>query len=263
MALIALASPKGSPGVSVTTAGLTTVWPRRVVLADLDPVGSDVALRYRTSSGAPLDTEVGLLSLGVTVRRGAEDETDLTAHLQTTAAGMETLVGVASPGQVQGLGAAWPYVANALKAWPEGDVLADCGRITPGTPTLPVIERADALVLVTPPSLEGVSHLRERLSSMKEQLGIGRVDGIPVGVAVVSSTKDTRSAADTEQLLLSSGLPVTSLGTIARDPKAADTLRTESDRSIRRSDLVRSLTDVAGRIDGLVTAAHDVRQGAF
>lgn len=261
MALVALASAKGSPGVSLTAAGLAAVWPRRAVVADLDPVGSDVALRYRGQDGEPLDIETGLLSLAVAVRRGAG--ASLEEHLQTTAGGMETLVGVASPGQVQGLGAAWPHVAATLQSMPEIDVLADCGRVTPGSPTYPVIERAHAVVFVTRPSLEAVAHLRERLGAMREMLGIGHLDGTPVGVAVVTSPRDTRSAEDTQRLLESSGLPVRSLGVIADDPKTAEVLRTESGRTIRRSLLIRSLHDVAGRIDELLSSARAVRPGVF
>ena len=92
MALIAFASAKGSPGVSVTTAGLAHLWPTRAVVADLDPAGGDTGLRYRADDGDPLNPAVGLLSLGAAVRAG--QAADLDDHLQTTAGGMRTLVGV-------------------------------------------------------------------------------------------------------------------------------------------------------------------------
>ena len=70
MALIALAADKGSPGVTTTAVTLAAVWPRRAVLAELDPSGGDVALRLRGPRGAPLSPEVGLISLAVGARRG-------------------------------------------------------------------------------------------------------------------------------------------------------------------------------------------------
>ncbi|HET6699590.1 MAG TPA: hypothetical protein VFG88_10915 [Nocardioidaceae bacterium] len=261
MALIALASAKGAPGVSVATAGLAAVWPRRCVVADLDPAGGDVPLRYRREDGDPLDPDTGLLSLAVAVRRGTQG--DLEEHLQRTSAGMETLVGVGSPGQVQGLGAAWPFVAAAMRDLPDADVLVDLGRVTPGSAVLPILERADGLVMVTGSSLEEVAHLRERLGNLKELLGLGNVDGIPVGVAVRTSARDTRSLDDTVRLLDSSRLPVTGLGVVAEDAKAAEVVRTESGRSIRRSVLLRSLTDLAGAIETMVTSARSVRSGVF
>ena len=71
MALIVLASDKGSPGVTTTAITLAAVWPRRALLAELDPTGGDVALRLRGPRGAPLSPEVGLISLAVGVRRVA------------------------------------------------------------------------------------------------------------------------------------------------------------------------------------------------
>lgn len=261
MALVALASAKGSPGVSVAVAGLAAVWPRRAVVADLDPAGGDVALRYRAADGAPLDPDTGLLSLAVAVRRGGTAALD--EHLQRTAGGLEALVGVGSPSQVQGLGSAWPSVAATLRSLPDGDVLADCGRLTPGSPVLPVVERADALVLLTGSTLEAVAHLRDRLAGLKDPLHLGAVDGVPVGVAVRTSARDSRSVEDTVRLLASGGLPVTPLGVVAEDPRAADALRTESGRSVRRSVLVRSLHDLAGNLDTMRTSARAVRAGVL
>jgi hypothetical protein len=261
MALVALGSAKGSPGVSVTAAALSAMWPRRCVVADLDPLGSDVALRYRGPDDHPLDTETGLLSLAVAVRRG--EHTSVEGHLQTTATGMETLVGVSSPSQVTGLGATWPHVASSLRGLPDADVLADCGRIAPGTPTLPVIERADALVMVTRSTLEEVAHLRERLTGLQDTLRLGHLDGTPVGVIVVADARDGQSPGDTEQLLRSSGLPVVSLGLVALDERAATVIRTGSGRSIRRSLLARSLTDVSARLDGLLSDVRNRRELAL
>ncbi|CAL9302083.1 hypothetical protein SUDANB51_04775 [Streptomyces sp. enrichment culture] len=39
MALTALAADKGSPGVTTAAVALAAVWPRRVLLAEADPVG--------------------------------------------------------------------------------------------------------------------------------------------------------------------------------------------------------------------------------
>jgi hypothetical protein len=108
-----------------------------------------------------------------------------------------------------------------------------------------------------------VAHLRERLGNLKELLGLGNVDGIPVGVAVRTSARDTRSLDDTVRLLESSRLPVTGLGVVAEDAKAAEVVRTGSGRSIRRSVLLRSLTDLAGAIETMVTSARSVRSGVF
>jgi MinD-like ATPase involved in chromosome partitioning or flagellar assembly len=260
MALIAFASAKGSPGVSVTVAGLARQWPRPVAVADLDPAGGETGLRYLSGTGDPLLQSTGLLSLGAAVRAG--QGAALEDHLQVTAGGMQVLVGVTSPAQMLGLGAAWQHIAQTLRRTRDLDVLADVGRLTPGSPAMAVVEQADAVVLVSRDQLEDVAHLRERLRGLQPALHLGSIDATPTGIAMRTSASDTRGIADAEQLLASSGLPVRALGVIAEDRRAADVLRTENGRSVRRSVLVRSLVDLAGRIDQLTTETGRIRQNA-
>jgi hypothetical protein len=125
-----------------------------------------------------------------------------------------------------------------------------------------VIDQADVVVLVSRGELEDVAHLRERLRGLQSSLHLGSIDATPTGIAMVAAATDSRGLADAEQLLASAGLPVRGLGIIAEDRKAADVLRTESGRNIRRSVLVRSLHDLAGSIDDLTTLTGRVRQPA-
>ena len=66
--LISIASAKGSPGASTSAHVLAAVWPRPVVLAELDPVGSDLVYRTRSREGAPLDSDRGVVSLAAAIR---------------------------------------------------------------------------------------------------------------------------------------------------------------------------------------------------
>ncbi len=208
----------------------------------------------------PLNPSIGLLSLGAAVRAGQKAELD--DHLQTTSLGMRTLVGVHSPSQVLGLGAAWQHVALTLRRSREYDVLADCGRLTPGSPAMAIIDHADAVVLVSRGELEDIAHLRERLRGLQTSLHLGSIDSTPTGIAIVTSASDARGVTDAEQLLASAGLPVKGLGVIAEDRKAADALRTESGRNVRRSVLVRSLSDLSTRINDLTNLTGRIRQNA-
>jgi len=249
VSLIAFASAKGSPGVSTLAAGLARVWPRRTLVADLDPIGGDLGLLLRDVDGEPLRTDRGLLSLGAAVRGGAS--ADLDHHVQPTEDGLSVLVGVSRPSQVQALGPAWPHVAITL-ARSEADVLADCGRVHPGAATMPVLERADAVVFVLRSDVPSVAHLRERLQGLHDPLRLGAIDGVPVGFVVVGDPKQQRAAEDIERLLASAGLTATSLGVVAHDPRTVRILHSEDGRAVRRSLLVRSLHDLTGRIEGLV-----------
>ena len=125
-----------------------------------------------------------------------------------------------------------------------------------------IIDHADAVVLVSRSELEDIAHLRERLRALQSSLHLGQIDATPTGIAMVTAATDSRGLTDAEQLLASAGLPVRALGVIAEDRKAADALRTESGRNIRRSVLVRSLSDLSTRINDLTNLTGRIRQNA-
>ena len=125
-----------------------------------------------------------------------------------------------------------------------------------------IVDHADAVVLVCGSQLEDIAHLRERLRGLQSSLHLGSIDATPTGIAMVTSASDTRGLTDAEQLLASAGLPVRALGVIAEDRKAANALRTESGRNIRRSVLVRSLSDLSTRISDLTNLTGRIRQNA-
>ena len=70
MSLVALVSAKGSPGVTTTALALAGTWPenRRVLLAELDPAGGDLAPRFG------LHADPGVVQLGSAFRRKRQPE---------------------------------------------------------------------------------------------------------------------------------------------------------------------------------------------
>ncbi|MGH8824301.1 MAG: hypothetical protein ACRDVN_07490 [Jiangellaceae bacterium] len=248
--LVAIASAKGSPGVTTTVAALGSVWPRDVVVADLDPAGGDLALRQRDPMGRPLDPERGLLSLAAAARRGLTPG-DVEQHVQTCDGGLDVLVGVSNPEQVTGVGPVWPTVASTLREVPGVDVLADCGRVVPGTPVLPVLSAADAVVLCVRPSVESYAHLRERLRWLAGPLRIGEIGSIPVGIVVVTAASDTAAVRDLDRLLQHEGLQVALLGRVADDRRAAGALAGRWSRRLDRSLLIRSARELVSTVIGL------------
>lgn len=257
--LIALASVKGSPGTTTTARALAAVWPGGALLVDADPAGGDVALTSRTVEGLPLDPDVGLLSLSVEARRGLPDVA-IHPHVQVTDAGLPVLCGIARPEQVAGLGPVWPAVASILSR-ANGTVVADLGRLAPGTPVLPLAHAADAVVLLTRPRLESYAHLRERLAWLRDTPPTsGPLP--PVGVLLVTDARDTRAAADLGKLLAHDGFDTPVLGIVADDAKAADVLAGRIDRGIDRSLLVRSVRRLVGPVADLASTRVRVPQGA-
>jgi len=260
MGLYVLAAAKGSPGVTTSAVALAGAWQGDPILADLDPAGGDIALRYRDQAGVPLDPDRGLLSLGAAVRRGST-EVQLADHVQMLAGGLEVLVGVVSPSQVQGLGPAWQHLARSLRAVPGRDVIADCGRLMPGSATVPVLQNADALLLIARPTVEGLSHLRERIRGFAEVLQLGTYDAVPVGVALVTSYRDTRVAGEVQAILDRARLQATVLGILAEDEKAAEAIRTGDGRKARSSLLLRSAAELAERLRKLGTQSAKATEG--
>jgi cellulose biosynthesis protein BcsQ len=247
MGLLALCSAKGSPGVSTLAVGVAALWPRPAVLVDLDPAGSDLIWRYRDERGEPLDPDRGLLSLGATVRR-ATATVDPQEHVQVLAGGLPIVAGVTHPDQVTGLGPVWPALADALTRWPH-DVVADCGRVVPGSPTIPVLARADAVALVVRSGADGFAQLRERLRALTEALRLGRAGAVPTSVVLVTSDRDRHGEQDLQRLLDAERLGVQVLGRVAQDVAGAAALGGSWSPRVARSMLVRSVRALVPELD--------------
>jgi len=252
MGLYAVCAAKGSPGVTTATVALGLTWPGSAVVADVDPAGGDLSLRYRDTEGRPLDPDRGVMSLAAAVRRGAEGA-DVGEHLQTVGGGLPMLVGFSRPEQVAALGTSWHHVATSLATLPGRDVLADCGRVLPGSSTMPVLTRASAILILTRPTVEELYHLRERLRALTESLQLRDPGAVPVGVAVLAGDRDRNSVPDVRRVIAAAGLPVTVLGAFAIEPKSAAALRHGVDVSARKSLLMRSAAAIGEALRGLAS----------
>ncbi len=252
MGLLAVCSAKGSPGASTLAMGLAALWPHACVLADLDPAGSDLIWRYRDEAGQPLDPDRGVLSLGATIRRTGTEILPQD-HLQFIAGGQPVLAGFTHPDQVTGLGPVWPALAEAFLGWP-ADVIADCGRVVPGSPSVPVLGRADAVVFVVRPNAAAFAQLRERLRALAEPLGLGRTGIGRTYVLVIASGRDRRVGADLQRLLDGDGPGVQVLGVVAEDDTGAAALGGQWNARLSRSLLVRSLRGVLPQLEQALTA---------
>jgi hypothetical protein len=264
MALVVIGSAKAAPGVTTLTVALAALCPGPTVAADLDPEGGDLGIRYRAPDGGPLNPEVGLLSLAASLRGDpapsrsfraeptppAQAADALPAHLQTTAGGLDVLLGVNGPDQAVGLGPLWSPLARALAETP-ATVFADCGRIGAASPALPVVRQADVVILVARAELEELAHLRERLRYLTG-LVAGRFSGpTRLGVVLVTGERDRAAGPRTEQLLRSSGVAVPVIGTVADDPKGAARLRGVGGGRAERTTLIRSVRALVPQIAGL------------
>jgi hypothetical protein len=253
MALIAVAADKGSPGVTTTALTMAAVWPRRALLAELDPSGGDIALRLRGPRGVPLSPETGLISLAVGVRRGTQPH-QVFEHVQRLDGGLEVIVGLSSGEQGSGLAGMWGPVGDLLDRVPGVDVVADLGRLYPASPAADVLTAASAVVLVTRPTIDAVAHLRARSAIVLRHLD-RRPGGPPIlGCVVVTTPRDDASPKQIDAVLRQAGLPIPVLGRIAYDEKGAGMLAGDWVGRLDRSLLVRSTREVAGRLASRLTA---------
>jgi len=228
MGLIALASIKGSPGVttSALALGATALDDSDVIVAELDPSGGDLAARF----GRPF--EPGLISLAAASRRPTEDAR-LTDHCQQILGSLRVIVGQPSGDRSEtvlrmlserGL---WRQLADA-----ETLFLADCGRFDSHSAALPIVEASTALVVVCRPMLNELQHVHFRLPALRriaKRVAIALIGDGPYGAAEVGESLD-----------------VDVLGTVAVDRDAARLLNGEPGgrRALARLPLLRSANAV-------------------
>jgi hypothetical protein len=212
MALFALVSAGGSPGVTTSALALALGWPSQVILAECDPSGGDI-LAGLFAGHVPATR--GLLNLAFDAGRSADAaarglwpqliELD-DAHQRML------LAGISDPRQGAGLALAWPALATAFSSLP-ADVIADCGRLDAGEGPLSVLAAASAVVLVMRPSLRQVARARPRIEMLGQLLGgLQRVTLLLAGEGIHAPREVSKAL----------GVPVT--GTLPFDRKTASVL---------------------------------------
>jgi hypothetical protein len=250
MALVAVASGKGAPGVTTSSVVLAAVWPRPVLLAECDPAGGDLVYRFPAAGGGRLDPARGLLSLAVAARRGLRPG-QLWEHTQTLRGGLPVLIGVSTAEQGAGLDPLWGPVGAVLAQLPPADVIADCGRIGVDGPQHDLLAQASAVVLITRHDLGEVVRLRERVPALKASLDRRDRLSAAISVVVIADHKHFHAALAEVGEALGHGQGLVSvLGGLADDAAAARQLRGEWGSRLDRSLLARTAREVAGNLAG-------------
>jgi hypothetical protein len=151
VAVIAMVSAKGSPGVSTAALAFTLSWSGRILLAECDPVGGDILAGYLATVQVPGDH--GLLRLAQADLREQMTEQFWGQLIDLDAPYHRRLVlpGLTDPAQASALRPTWARLAGFLAgleyADPGYDVIVDCGRLAVNTPW-PLLARADLVLLV-------------------------------------------------------------------------------------------------------------------
>ena len=208
--LVAVLSVKGSPGVTTFSVALAARWPSpaRTLLVEADPSGGDVGTRFS------LESTPGLVSLAAAARR-SDDPALLWQHAQALPGGLPV---VAAPSDADRARAALAALADpstgagivrSAASAPDAVVIVDCGRIDAGSPAMPILRAADAMVLLTRAHADDLAHLARRLPA------IGRWTGHPAMLLVGEGYSPAEVARE---------LGVLPLGRVPDDPRGAAVL---------------------------------------
>ena len=248
MALIAIASDKGAPGVTTAALALAAVWPRPVLLAECDQAGGDLVYRFPAVGGGHLDPRRGVLSLAVVARRGMQPQ-QVWEHVQKLHGGLDVLAGVTNAEQGAGLSLLWGPIGKALAALPQADVIADCGRLGADGPLYDLLVEATTVVLVSKVHVADVIRLRDRAAAFAAAAQSRGRRGFGVGVVVVAEHKKFRAAlGEVQHVLGQANAPATVLGGIAHDTKGADLLSGEWGGNLDRTMLIKTAREVAQQL---------------
>ncbi|HTJ72042.1 MAG TPA: hypothetical protein VL551_31165 [Actinospica sp.] len=257
MALIALAADKGSPGVTTSAVALAAVWPRRALYAECDAHGGDLVYRMPAEHGGPLDPNRGLVSLAVEARRGF-DAAVLPRHTQRLHGGLEIMVGLGNADQVHGMAGLWTPLGRAFDRYADlpygADVIADCGRIGPDSPSIELLAQSALVLLIARTEAESIAHVRDRANSLSARLHATQGTSVsiarpPIGIVLVAPPGKARQVAkQVGDLLAATTAGAEVLGVIADDPAGADALAGRSRARVDKAMLTRSARELAATV---------------
>lgn len=185
MAVFALCSAKGSPGVTTAALALTLTWPGRCVLAECDPSGGSVQAGYLAGA---LPADRGIRELAVAALR----DQDLSqiwwgqlVDLRPPHRHRLLLPGITDPVQSGALRPVWDrlgeFFARLADGRPGYDVIVDCGRLAAPNPPWPVLARADTVLLALRPTLPGLAGAVPGLRALHSQPTGGRLGLLVTG----------------------------------------------------------------------------------
>jgi len=258
MALIVLGAAKGAPGVTTITTAMAAVWPTPAILVEADPSGSDLHLLMRSENGRALQggqRGAGVLGLAT---HGGNRTTLLSAPIcQQTDLDVPLVIGPPHSRSAHAMGPAWNQVANSLAQLSrEGDydVLVDIGRVDDQSVTLPLVNRADIVVLMARRSLRGIAHTRRAAAIVEEHLRLSSANAAAAGAhLLIVDDPFTPARVETQWALAAKGLTRSwsILTTITHDAAGARDFFNAKSTHRDTSDFTNSVREAASELHHL------------
>ncbi len=190
MALIALTSAKGSPGVTTTALAFALTWSTPVIVAECDPSGGSVLAGFLRGQ---LGSDRGMMPLAAAELRGERLAVDFWQHLVDFDPPRQQrllLPGIAEPAQAGSLAPIWGRLATffaSLETRHNYDVFADCGRLTTSHPPTAMLHAADVVLLFVRPELPSISAAAAALRTLRQGLAEHGSGSDTLGLAVVGA----------------------------------------------------------------------------
>lgn len=175
MAIVCLTSASGSPGVTTTAVGMAFSWPRPVLLLEADPTGGSGVLAGFLRGTTPYDA--GLIELALSPLGTADALRDVVRPLSPN---VSLIAGTRSHAQATALRDIWEPLAAALRELDDNgqDVIVDAGRLgLMGSPT-PLLDAADAALLITRATLPAISAARSWAETVRQPASGWRHPGL-------------------------------------------------------------------------------------
>ncbi|WP_299039919.1 hypothetical protein [uncultured Pseudokineococcus sp.] len=195
MAIVALASAKGAPGVSTTAVALTMLWHRPAVLVEADVSGTSAVMAGYLRASLPHDR--GLVQLGLARRSAPLTVQDLWDNTLTLGPDRHLVPGLSDPAQGLGLSdlghaealpGIWAELTTVLLGLERAgvDAIVDVGRLGAAYGPVPLLRAADAVVLLTGTRLPDLTALDARHGRLVDDLqtngaGSDALAVLPVG----------------------------------------------------------------------------------
>jgi hypothetical protein len=247
MAVIALTSASGAPGVTTSALAIALAWPRPTLLLEADPTGGSAILAGWFQGTASHDR--GLINLAMAHRHGdlVDALRDVTIRIPDST--VDLVAGIRSHAQAATVTPIWASLATALKAMERigTDVIVDAGRLGMVGAPMPLLRQADVVLLTTRSSMPAVSGARSWAKTLHEDFtSLGAAENL--GLLVVGQG-NRYSAREIGGVLK---LPVVSC--LAWDPVSAEVfhLGQTPRKGFDDSSLTRSVRAAVSTIQAMV-----------
>jgi hypothetical protein len=253
MAVIALTSARGAPGVTTTTLALALVWPRPCLLVEADVAGSSSILAgYLRGS---IRHDKGLVALALAHRRDSLVDALHRASIPLLGSQARLVSGLTGPAQAATLQPVWEPIAAVLRGLGRTgtDVLIDAGRVgAVGGPTA-LLRQADLTLLTTRSTLPAIAATRARATVLRDDLANNGTGEDALCLLLVGEGQPY-SAGEIGDAV---GVPVAA--TMAWDPVNAEvfSLGASQGRRFESSALVRTAHAAASTLGELATRRRE------